>query len=697
MADVDYDALAAKLGGKDYTPPPIDYDVLAAKFGGRDATQSTMADIGKSAAYAIPKAFTSMAGLPADLRDLSALGRNKMLSWLPDSIGPAAGAVSNIADYMNPATAIAKLLPTSGRLRGAAEQVTGPWYDPQTRAGKVTDTALQTAALMGRNLLTMPFKTAGIVAGSTAGTETAGALSNDNPWLRFAGGLLGMSPVALASAYTNAPGKAVRQAIGDMTPAQITEAQAKQDAARAAGIPLMGPEALPDSGIQQLAADVAASRSGGAVMRPYLAQRPTQVRSAVQGGLLGPIGAADTPAANAARAQSAATQVIENAQAARTAATRPLYEQAATDVAPPASVQAVIDAALGRAKATDPEYAKALTKFASDLQTTRPGVPPGARLSLEQYRALGAGPQPRTEVGPLSDTYKRVREQLDIPTIGASQEDRIAQGILGPFNTQLGATLREASPTWARANQLYQGITRGTIEPLTAGPVGVVAGRTGFDAAAPSAVPRVTGVIANADVARPETIRSLYTNLNQVDRQAFPGVARTWLENAFNDATQRIQGGENRMMGANFAKSVFGTDQQRANFNEVLRGVAQAHGADPDQFVRGANTLMQTLEATGRIPGVGSPTAMRGALAEQLGKSPIADFTNLGGLVTGKTLAKRMNDALLAGRYGRLAEVFTAPDSVQQIARMAKLDPRGLTAQYVTAALLGLDRAAASE
>ena len=30
-------------------------------------------------------------------------------------------------------------------------------------------------------------------------------------------------------------------------------------------------------------------------------------------------------------------------------------------------------------------------------------------------------------------------------------------------------------------------------------------------------------------------------------------------------------------MGANFAKNVFGTDQQRANFEEVLRGVAQAN------------------------------------------------------------------------------------------------------------------------
>jgi len=55
-------------------------------------------------------------------------------------------------------------------------------------------------------------------------------------------------------------------------------------------------------------------------------------------------------------------------------------------------------------------------------------------------------------------------------------------------------------------------------------------------------------------------------------------------------------------------------------------------------------------------------------------------------------LSTRIRGAMMAGRYGQLAEVFTAPDSVQQIVKMAKLNPNGITAQYYTAALLGLDR-----
>jgi hypothetical protein len=117
---IDYDALAAQLGGTDYTPQSIDYDALAAQLGGRDTTPSTMADVGKSVAYAVPKAVTGMAGLPGDVRNLSAAARSKILSWLPDSIAPAVSAAANVGDYLNPATLLAKIMPTSGQLRSGA-------------------------------------------------------------------------------------------------------------------------------------------------------------------------------------------------------------------------------------------------------------------------------------------------------------------------------------------------------------------------------------------------------------------------------------------------------------------------------------------------------------------------------------------------------------------------------------------------
>ena len=79
-------------------------------------------------------------------------------------------------------------------------------------------------------------------------------------------------------------------------------------------------------------------------------------------------------------------------------------------------------------------------------------------------------------------------------------------------------------------------------------------------------------------------------------------------------------------------------------------------------------------------------------MAGQLGKSAIAD--TVGAISTRPLgwLQNRIQGAAMAGRYNKLADVFTAPDSVQQIVKLAKLDPRGVTAQYYAAALLGLDR-----
>ena len=69
----------------------------------------------------------------------------------------------------------------------------------------------------------------------TAGNQVAGALTEDNPWAMLGGSLLGGAPVPLASAYLNAPAKALKQAVGDLTPQQLEQALARQSNARTTG------------------------------------------------------------------------------------------------------------------------------------------------------------------------------------------------------------------------------------------------------------------------------------------------------------------------------------------------------------------------------------------------------------------------------------------------------------------------------
>ncbi len=627
---------------------------------------STGKDAALAALYAIPKAVAGIGGLPGDVRNLAQAGKDKLMSYLPDWAQSAEAAIPN------PVNNLAKLFPTSGSIRKGAEQYTGPWYDPQTRTGKVVDTALQTGAMMGRNWLTNP-ATAGLITGGvTAGTEGAGAATNDNPWARFFGGVVGGGIPAAANAVRTRPGSVVREAIGTPTRAEQDAAIALQDEARRRGIPLMGTESL-DRG-HQLASNAYAHPSGNATIEEFLKARPAQVETAVNRDLISTTGQRGTPAANAARAQETATQYISDAERARTMATSPFYQAAQGDVVNPI-----------------PAWMNLQTTAARDFPS---GMFPHQNRAIADYVTRLAQPE-ATNAANIDRLYREARDTVQRPQIGATSAEQSAVAGLRPVVQELEA-LSGQSPNIAQGRRLHQNITETTIDPLTAGPLGTIAGRTGFDAAAASPVPRILSVISDANTVRPSTIRELYQQLNGTDPRAFPGIVQTHLENQLDLALKKNRTGENVTSGAKFTQAIAGTPEQRRNFDEMMRGVAIANGQNPADVVRGANTLLTVLDRTGRTPGIGSQTSGRGEMSREMGKNLVADTLGMISLTPMKPLARRWSDSISRSRYTAVAEALTAPDSVQQLAKMARLDPNGLTASYMAAVLLGLDNASAS-
>lgn len=686
---------------------------------------STGADIAKSLAYAPGKAVTGLAGLPGDVRDLVRLGKDKLSGYMPDWVNQADKAMS----LVNPMTYLAPALPTSGELRGAAEKVTGPWYDPQTRQGKIADTATQAATTFGRSLITQPAKAVPIIAAITGGTEGAGALTEDNPWARAAGGLLGGGIPAFMQALRSRPGAILKDALGNVLPGQIDAGIAQQNAAKALGIPLMGTESL-DLG-HQFASAVMAHPSGNADIQRFLSQRPQQVESAVNRGLIGTTGPRQSPTANATRAQQAADATIQNAEDAVSKQSGPLYKASANDQVPEAWVADLVNRAKGVAAADKTGIlAPIANEFASRLSMAAPNVPlagAGPQIFKTIDRAIIENPQPKilrtletaaadsphsyagrpvapsmdlavpmpehvTDIGNLDRARKYFRDKMDLPPFAADAIPKEASGTVSALNAALADIMGQASPQWNQARQLHQTLSKQTVEPLLAGDVGKIAGR-GFDPAVSPAVPRILSTVADSAVARPETIRTLYTHLNAQDKTAFPGIVQTHLENQLNTAMADVRTGGNPTAGAKFRQAIAGTPQDQANFNEMMRGVAQANGQNPDAVVAGANNLLKTLELTGRTPGIGSPTQGRGEISKEMGKTILGDTLSTVSLTPTKPLARRFDDWVQRGRYEDMAKALTAPDSVQQLVKMAKLDPKGLTAKYYLASLLGLDRA----
>jgi hypothetical protein len=634
------------------------------------ATQAVtpMQDIKNAAPYSVPKALVGIAGLPGDVADMAAAAKKKLLSWAPDWVGQADSAVNRVLPP-NPLNMIAPALPRSAPLRNAAEQVTGPWYDPVTRAGKVADTGIQTATTMGRNWITNPAMAGLLTGGITAGTEAAGAMTNDNPWARLAGGLLGGGGPAALNAMRSKPGAIVKDAVGDLTPAQIQEAIAMQEASKRLGVPLMGTESL-DRG-HQLASAVYAHPSGNQNIDNFLRQRSAQVGPAVDSNIIAQTGPRDIPQNNAARAQAAAEASISGLERDRTNLVAPDYFRAQRETLPQSAVDAVRAQAQGQQAMAPPSQAGQFTPFITDLS-----APNAANAAL------------------LDSVYKRARDAANLP-IGASTADKEAASAARVLAPSL-EKLTQQSPNLARGRQQYQDFTRTQIEPVTSGPVGVVAGKAGYDPAAPSPVPRVTSTVADTNTVRPDTIRELYTHLNGQDPQAFPGIVQTHLENQLNNALGDIRTGPNPTSGAKFRQAVAGTPQDRANFDEMMRGVAKAHGAPPDEVVKGANTLLDILDRTGRTPGIGSPTSTRGQVNEQMSRTMLGDTLSTISLNPLRPAARRFDEWIQRGRYAGLSEALTAPDSVQQLVKLAKIKPDSLSASYYAASLLGLDKAIGS-
>lgn len=712
-------------------PDDISQEDLLALYSGSKGSASLASDVAKSAAVAPAKAVVGIAGLPGTVRELAQAGKQKILSYLPEGVAKADAAIPKLpmlTDYW----------PSGGDLRQGAEKITGAWYDPQSRTAKVADTGMQTAMTMGRNWLTAPKQAAAVTAGVTGGTEAAGAATNDNPLMRLLGGIIGGAGPAAVNAARSRPGQVVRDAIGTPTQAEIDAALAIQARAKAEGVPLLGTESL-DRG-HQLASYIRSSPTGNPVMERFLNQRSDQVKSAAERGLLAQTGPRLTPAENAATAQRAATDVLTSAERDVTDITRPLYVAASGDKVPEEEIAKLVLQAQRQAQGdTTGIIAPTLDEFRKRLTIGGEVVPQKRPLPLTEapsiFRTIdkaiiespqspigrtieraAATTQPHgygtnlparqmpiqeqpqqmfsNDIGTLDRARKYFRDKMDLPPFAADAIPKEANSALTGLNAQLKSLMEQNSPTWSYARGLHQQLMREDVEPLLAGDIGRLAGR-GYDPKAFPPTARMETVLGDANVARPTTVRDLADRLNAVDKNAFPGIVQTHIENKLNAALEKNFPGPNPAAGAKFSKAIVGTPQDQANFNEMMRGVAQARGVDPEELVRGANNLLQVLERTGRTPGIGSPTQPRQEIAKELGKTKIGDIAMVASASPTKPAVARWNDRVLNARNEQIARALTDENSVQMLLKLAKTKPNGITASYYAAALLGLDEATA--
>ena len=161
-------------------------------------------------------------------------------------------------------------------------------------------------------------------------------------------------------------------------------------------------------------------------------------------------------------------------------------------------------------------------------------------------------------------------------------------------------------------------------------------------------------------------IKATYKVLNKTNKETFPLMARTYIENAVQKAFVMKKKGESLKSGFDLYKALSGTSAQKNNFNQVLKGVAEAQGVNENNLLLGWKTFSEGLKRTARLANVDNPSA------------PIdprfipRDIAQVGSFMWQVKFAGRAAEFFQQRAIKQLADIFTKKNSVEELVKLGK-------------------------
>lgn len=653
---------------------------------------STAMDVLKSAGSGVVRGAVETAMAPVTLGRLVRAGDR----WLYDkgeglvrsvfglgSVTPEMQAKRDAIEASMPSTGLGRVA-ASGQ--NAVRQVMDEnLHAPQTRAGKYAETIGEFAVPGGfPSKATRAAPTLARKAGEYAAdlgynaaipgalSETAGQATEGTalePYARLLGAIVGNGATVAGRAYY-APDMQVRRATEGMTDAQWQRAKELQD--NSTGVRLSGPEAVAQategaSALPDVLRVVEGSVTGRQKTAPFFAARPGQVDTAV-GGMLDKIAPqSPQPSTLGPRSADAATNVIRDAEKARTAAVTPHYEAAATDKVPEDQVTALLSS-IDSAAAADKTgiLSGPLGELKNRLLASKatPGAP-AQRIAQERpngtiYKTIPGTPavpeKPIVDIENLDRARKYFRDKMDLPQIGQDAITKEQNAAVTDILTKLDAAMEGASSEFRAGKQQFTDISRKDVDPLTQGPVGRVAAAGTTEGAGNAILPQNPLTGSGGETA------DAVTRLVAKDPEAVTGLIRQRLGDIYSKASTATRENNREFGGANFNKAVAGNPTRREVLDAVLGSIPGGRAAAV------APELLDVLAATGRRSGVGSRTAFNTAVNAELGTaSPVGRAVDIAKTLGGSFLTQAgdaARRATLRGSLGDLADLFTDPQSV---------------------------------
>jgi hypothetical protein len=580
-------------------------------------------DIGPSVLSGLQRGVGGLAGAPGDLLDLAAKGERAGL-----------GVFGIDFKDPNPREILPGVsLPRSEDVNAFIQKYTGPYYQPQTRAGKFASSiaSFAPAAIAPEGVL--PKVLSAVIPG--AASEAAGELTQGTPfepWARTGAAIAGMGVAGVGSAMAAGPKTAIGRAAASVTPADLSAADTIMRNAAAQGVSLTKAEAIQQAtggstGLSRMQRVVEGTQRGGAQLAPFFAQRPQQVSGAIK-SFADTIAPADpNPSLIGVNAQKAALDAVQRLAAARTKAVTPLYKAAGTQTVPTSDVQDVVDA------------------VGNDIAGDKTGLlAKGLQPFLDRLAPNGI---PTTDIANLDRLRKFHRDQIGLPDIAADALPKETASALSTHLDNLDNLMETHSPAFLAGKTKYQQFTRGLVDPVTSGPVGTISGT--------ASVPEQTAALypARPIEGAPSETGTAVRLLGATDPTIPPALTRQHIMNTANTATRDLQTGENQWGGAKVAVSLAGHPEQAATLRAGVNALPNGQ-----QNVTGLDNLLTTLRATGKREAPGSMTAFNDEYLHKLAQVPSSART-AAGILNFDSYGKQITAALEAAAYRRNIDAIT--------------------------------------
>jgi hypothetical protein len=548
----------------------------------------------------------------------------------------------------------------------AVDYLFAPIEKPQTEVGKAAANVLSSTigAVTGPGGMAAPLKSAAAGLGAGLGAE-GGQQVAGTPGAVIGGLLGGFAPAALGN-FRNVKERLAGQALENVDDYQLAAAKDRMQTGQQQGVDLTLPQAVgAETNLDRLQ-DTLMRTKAGEPLAAQLRAQPSQIETSSGQLVKGLPGAVKGQQEVSNQAQQAASNAVGGIKAQRTEAVKPLYAQMGSIDS--SDAQSISKELLTAVRGKEPlNRSKTMLRLYDKLNPKKKVLQDDGSVKIVR--------KPITNVQVLDDTLREFENKLS-----RKPKDPRAQALIQEQIDGIRDRLDELVPAYKQARQTYSDISKQVVNPAEQGPLGMVAGKTGYDPSVPASRSNLYGVFdrGTAEGGKSE-ILTLQKDMTRAKdgNKAFADAGTSWLADKLN-ASMKLEGGKLQpQTAANIEANLFGTPNQVRGTRDVVAGIARASGLDEADMVRGMENWAQTIKLAAKRPS--STQALSGREMHETTQT-VAGKVAKSGLIQKlvNPLQRPLNaldNYLNQDAYSYMAKLMQSPEGIETLKKLARSKP----------------------